>query len=211
MEKALAGYADWFKNVFLPGSCASFGYWTDPTTTACFDTFNASNPFFTDQTVGNTINRQWNWFLCNEPFFWWQDGAPPFTPTIVSRTVTNSYWKRQCSLFFPREGPYTFGSATGKTEASVNAVTKGWFLTNTKRLTWTTGQFDPWRTSGMGSEFRPGGAFKGTPNQPINQIPGGFHCSDLILRNAVSNAGAQNVVDIEVKQIKAWVDEFYQQ
>jgi hypothetical protein len=39
-------------------------------------------------------------------------------------------------------------------------------------------------------------------------IPGGFHCSDLILRNAAVNAGVQKVVDNEVAQIKAWVKEY---
>jgi len=62
----------------------------------------------------------------------------------------------------------------------------------------------------MGSEYRPGGPFKGTPSAPLNQIPGGFHCSDLRLHNAQVNAGVQKVVDIEVYQIKTWVDEFYQ-
>ena len=33
----------------------------------CFDTYNASNPMFTDVTLANTIDRQWQWFLCNEP------------------------------------------------------------------------------------------------------------------------------------------------
>ena len=78
--------------------------------------------------MDNQNNRQWNWFLCNEPsvsrpyprshhpvsdqasanspvakprFEWWQDGAPRGTPTIVSRLVPAAYWRRQCALFFP--------------------------------------------------------------------------------------------------------------
>lgn len=138
-------------------------------------------------------------------------GAPSYSPTIVSRTVNAAYWQRQCPLFFPQEGSYTYGSAAGKTAADVNAYTKGWLSTNTTRLIWTTGQYDPWRTSGMGSEYRPGGPYTGTPTEPLNQIPGGFHCSDLILENGAVNAGVQKVIDIEVYQIKTWVAEFYQQ
>lgn len=54
-------------------ACANFGYWTDNSTTACFDTHNASSPIFTDQSVNNTVDRQWQWFLCNEPLFYWQE------------------------------------------------------------------------------------------------------------------------------------------
>jgi hypothetical protein len=85
--KALNGYAKWSKEVMIPGcksaslvrilsskiltslvpDCTRFGYWTNPRDIACFDSYNASSPLFTDLTLGNSINRQWNWFLCNEP------------------------------------------------------------------------------------------------------------------------------------------------
>lgn len=54
-------------------ACANYGYWSDQSTTACFDTYNASSPIFTDISVNNTIDRQWQWFLCNEPLFYWQE------------------------------------------------------------------------------------------------------------------------------------------
>lgn len=66
-------------------------------------------------------------------------GAPKNVTSIVSRLVTAEYWQRQCSLFFPEEDGYTYGSARGKTAEDVNAWTKGWFLTNTTRLIWTNG------------------------------------------------------------------------
>lgn len=57
-----------------PSDCAkTFGYWSSDDSIACFDTYNQSSPMFTDLSVSNTINRQWNWFLCNEPFFYWQE------------------------------------------------------------------------------------------------------------------------------------------
>ncbi|KAJ5732680.1 Peptidase S28 [Penicillium malachiteum] len=209
LKKALAGYAKWFKTVYFPGSCASYGYWTGENNTACYDTYNASSPIFTDMTVSNVIDRQWQWLLCNEPFFYWQDGAPSDVQTIVSRTVNAEYWQRQCPLYFPTVNGYTYGSAKGKTAADVNSWTKGWDLTGTTRLTWTNGQYDPWREAGVSSDYRPGGPLKSTTSAPVNVIPGGFHCSDLILDNAEVNAGVQKVVETEVAQIKAWVAEYY--
>jgi hypothetical protein len=82
LEKALEGYAKWTQE-FVYGcellqpikrpetdedfcsGCTQFGY-TSNTTLECFDTYNASNLFFADRTVGNGADRQWNWMLCNE-------------------------------------------------------------------------------------------------------------------------------------------------
>ncbi|KAF7169373.1 hypothetical protein CNMCM6106_004298 [Aspergillus hiratsukae] len=208
LEKALKGYASWFNSTFLPGYCANYGYWTDEYSIDCFDTYTRSSPMFTDLSLNNTVNRQWVWFTCNEPLFYWQDGAPKNEFTIVSRLVSAEYWQRQCSLFFPEVNGYTYGSAKGKTAADVNKWTKGWDLTDTTRLTWTNGQFDPWRDSGVSSNFRPGGPLQSTAEAPVQVIPGGFHCSDLILRNGAVNAGVQKVIDNEVAQIKAWVKEY---
>lgn len=71
-------------------------------------------------------------------------GAPKDKPTIVSRLVNSEYWQRQCALFFPTEGNYTYASAKGATVDSVNKYTKGWDLENTTRLIWTNGyEFRP--------------------------------------------------------------------
>ncbi|KAJ5899127.1 Peptidase S28 [Penicillium taxi] len=209
LRKALQGYAKWFTEVYFPGSCTGYGYWTSDNTTACYDTYNATSPLFTDNSVDNSIDKQWQWFLCNEPFFYWQDGAPSGVQSIVSRTVNAAYWQRQCPLFFPEVNGFTYASAKGKTASEVNAWTKGWSLTNTTRLTWTNGQFDPWRTSGVSSGFRSGGALQSKPSAPVHVIPGAFHCSDLILKNGQANEGAQKVIDAEVAQIKTWVAEYY--
>lgn len=47
------------------------------------------------------------------------------------------------------------------------------------------------------------------PSAPLNIIPGGFHCSDLIVKNGAVNAGVQNVIDAELAQVKTWVAEYY--
>lgn len=174
----------------------------------CFDTYNATSPLFTDITVGNAVDRQWNWFLCNEPFAFWQDGAPSDRPSIVSRLVDGAYWQRQCDLFFPTEGNYTYGSNTGKTVTDVNKFTGGWSAKNTTRLIWTNGEFDPWQSASTSSQFRPGGPLQSTKEAPLQIIPGGFHCSDLRVSNGQANAGVMKVIDNEVAQIKKWVAQY---
>lgn len=213
LQKALSGYALWFNSTFLPGFCESYGYadFNGTYNIGCFDTYNLSSPYYTDLSVSNAFDRQWLWFLCNEPFAYWQDGAPPSRPSIVSRLVTAAYNQRSCPLWFPKEGKYTVGSVAGKTVADVNKYTGGWDITNTTRLTWTTGEFDPWRTTGVESQFRPGGGLQNTTQHPVNMIPAGIHCSDLLLHNARVNEGVQQVVDTEVRQIVEWVGEFYTQ
>ncbi|KAB8296041.1 hypothetical protein EYC80_008849 [Monilinia laxa] len=208
LATAIEGYANWTKSL-IPGYCEGFGY--DTNDTSCFNTHDFNNLMFRNYSVDNAIDRQWNWMLCNEPFAYWQDGAPKDKPTIVSRLVNSEYWQRQCALFFPAEGNYTYASAKGATVTSVNEYTKGWDLENTTRLIWTNGQYDPWRTSGVSSQFRPGGELQSTAQHPVQIIPGGFHCSDLRLKNGLVNAGVQKVIDNEVAQIVAWTAEFYNQ
>lgn len=123
--------------------------------------------------------------------------------------VNSAYWERQCGLFFPEEDGYTYGIAKGKGVEDVNAYTGGWNHVNTTRLIWANGQWDPWRDSTVSSEFRPGGPLQSTAQAPVNVIPGGIHCSDLLLRNGQANADVMRVIDDEIAVIKGWVQEFY--
>lgn len=170
------------------------------------DTYNTSNLIFTDHAVNNNIDRQWVWMLCNEPLSYWQNGAPQTRPTLVSRLVNVNYWERQCEIYFPSHNNLKPDS---NTVDMFNKYTKGWNLTDTERLIWTNGQYDPWITSSMSSQFRSGGPFQGTLEQPVQIIPGGFHCSDLKTSNAIANAGVKAVVDNQVKQISKWVADYY--
>lgn len=212
VELALKGYADWFTTQFLPDYCYdTYGYpeFNGTYNTACFNTYNASSPLFSDTTLSNTIDRQWNWMLCNEPFGYWQDGAPSNRSSLVSRLVTPEYWIRQCKNFFP-DGPngQTYGIALGRTEEDVNDYTGGWYDRNSTRLIYANGGFDPWRESGVSAELRPGGPLVSTPAVPVNIVPGGFHTSDLITRNGVANAGCKAVIDKEVAQLVTWVGQW---
>ncbi|OAF60366.1 hypothetical protein VC83_03247 [Pseudogymnoascus destructans] len=207
VAKALEGYAQWVKQVYLPESCQVYGY-EDPASIECYDTYNPDNKLFTDHTVGNAIDRQWQWMLCNEPFGWWQGGAPKNHKTIVSRNINTAYWQRQCELFFP-PSQGSPNSAFGRTVDVPNHYTSGWTPRKSKRLLYVNGELDPWRTAGVSSEFRPGGPLTSTEEIPVIIIPGGFHCSDLILKNYI-DPGVKKVVDKEIEILKGWVGEWYE-
>jgi hypothetical protein len=100
----------------------------------------------------------------------------------------------------------TLHVSSGQTGMSIYCRPFFYSVTNT-----FLSQYDPWRTSGVSSQFRPGGELESTPQHPVQIIPGGFHCSDLRLSNAAANAGVQKVVDNEVKQIVEWTAEYYNQ
>jgi hypothetical protein len=146
---------------------------------------------------------------CNEPFGYWQDGAPPNRPSIVSRLVDRAYWERQCGLFFPpAEDGSTYGIAAGRTFEALNQYTGGWFIDNTTRLNYVNGEFDPWREASVSSEFRPGGPLLGTEKVPVSVVPGGFHTSDLVTRNGLVNEGCKAVIDKGIAIIEGWVGEW---
>lgn len=201
----IANFPCRWKEVEFPGLCAGYGYWEGEYDIGCLDTYNASSPIYTDTTLSNTVDRQWVFMTCNEPFGYWQDGAPENRPTIVSRLVTAEYWIRQCGLYFP-EGPHgeSYGIAEGKTEADVNAYTGGWDIDNTSRLLYVNGGYDPWREAGVSSDLRTGGPLKSTEQVPVKIVPGGFHTSDLVTENGVVNGGCKKVIDAAVSQMVQW-------
>lgn len=135
-------------------------------------------------------------------------GAPEDKPTVFSRLVTPEYYQRQCELLFPQEGNYTYASKLGKTARDINAHTGGWFNTHTTRLITTNGEFDPWRSASVSSEFRPGGPFEGTRKAPVVLIEGSRHCNDLTITNAVHEP-IKEAQAVLVEQITSWVADFY--
>lgn len=60
----------------------------------------------------------------------------------------------------------------------------------------------------MSPQFRTDGPLPSTPEHPLRIIPGGFHCSGLMMENGAANAEVQTVIDNEIAQIKAWVAEY---
>jgi hypothetical protein len=139
----------------------------------------------------------------------WQNGAIHSQQTIVSRLIQNPYWERQCAQWFPTENGYTYPLNAGASYHTANAYTGGWtgFIDST-RLVFVSGTNDPWRTSQVVSQFRPGGPQKSTQAQPIFDVPGGYHTSDLITQNGVVNPECGAIQAQVVKQIVEWVNEY---
>lgn len=214
LTKALDGYAKWFQEQAIPGFCQGSGYdeWKGEHNTLCFQNQNASSLAYKDLAPSNWINRQWNWMLCNEPFEWWQDGAPESRHTLVSRLVDAKYWRKQCALHFPHsEGGNTLGIPQGKRAKDVNKWTGGWDALNTTRAMFTNGERDPWRDATLASIFRPGGPVRTSEQIPTFLVKGGIHCSDLYGPNWEANEDVRTVVAGVLVQMKKWVGEFYEE
>ncbi|KAK6950614.1 hypothetical protein Daesc_007138 [Daldinia eschscholtzii] len=179
LEIALPNFAKWFKTEYLPGYCASYGY------------------------------DEWK---DNDNTACFDTGAPLNRSTVFSRLASADYWQRQCELFFPKEGDFTYGSGLGKTASDTNVHTKGWqlpeYLDAESRLLWVNGEFDPWRSASVASEFRPGGPLSSTPDVPSILIPGSRHCNDLRIQNAVNPDIKKTQADV-VSQIANWTNGFY--
>jgi hypothetical protein len=97
LEKALEGFAKWSKDYFFPDYCAdTYGYYTGKHNFECLNTYNKSSPIFTDTSLANTGDRQWNWILCDWPLGYWQVGSPKDSPTtLASKIVQPEYNIRQ--------------------------------------------------------------------------------------------------------------------
>ncbi|KAF2710411.1 serine-type peptidase-like protein [Pleomassaria siparia CBS 279.74] len=206
LEKALAGYAKWWTESIFPGFCESYGYaeFNGTYNTECLKALNPKNPLYTDLTVANYGQfRQWQWMLCNEPFGWWQTGAPAGQPSIVSRLVTAEYYEKTCGFYFPSL------QLQGKSVAKVNQYTGGWSNNQTTRLMQTNGELDTWKEVTVISDFRPGGPLRSTPEMPVRIVKGGVHCSDLYGNNWAVNEGVKAIADAEVAQMAGWVEDFY--
>ncbi|KAK4185600.1 putative serine protease [Podospora australis] len=210
LEKALVNYAAWFRYEFLPDHCSNQGYpeWSDPLSTGCFDSHNKTHPLYSDMSYTSPLNRQWLWMTCNEPLFYWQTGAPPNESSLISRLVTPEYCELQCKLAFPEQDGVTYGAARALTEKTLNDRTGGWF-TNTTRVIWVNGEFDPWRSASVSSEYRPGGPQNSTRETPVHLIPGGRHCDDLGTINGEYGAGVKRAQVESVAKMVEWVGEFY--
>lgn len=144
-------------------------------------------------------------------FEYWQAYAPGDTIGYPSTLFDTNYWRRQCAMYFPDTNGHVVGIKQGKSAETVNKRTNGWNNVDTERLLWVNGQYDPWRSATVASDFRPGGPLQYTEKVPAYLIPKAAHCNDMIIKNAQVNEGVKKVVDAEVKKMKEWVDEFYKQ
>lgn len=141
-------------------------------------------------------------------FEWWQVSPPDDHPTIVSRLVNRTYYEDRCRFHFPEGG---YGLEKNKTAEDISDWTGGWTVTNTSRLMYANGQYDPWRDATVSSASRPGGPLESTPELPVRVIPGGTHCSDVYAENWEVNPEAKKIAYEQAEEMKRWVNEFYEE
>jgi hypothetical protein len=84
----------------------------------------------------------------------------------------------------------------------------GWNITNTSRLIYVNGEYDPWREISVSAKGRPGGPLQSTEQVPVEVVPGGGHVTDLSTKNGKVNAGVKEVQDRVLKQLVDWVKEW---
>lgn len=161
-------------------------------------------PPSSEVAVKETDHNAWEWMLCNEPFGWWQTGAYIGDTTLFSRRLTTTYWEKECAKKWPDA---TFNHSSN----AINDKYGGWNpkTTSTTKLMLSGGTFDPWGSAGVMSEYRPGGPMVSTPEFPLFLFPEGNHCPDLYYPNP--NKELTRILDLEIAQINAWVQEFYTQ
>ncbi|KAL2264240.1 hypothetical protein VTK26DRAFT_9016 [Humicola hyalothermophila] len=211
---SVVSYAAYFRLFFRDSTCTYFDVWGQQDPLWCLNTHDALNPFYTARTLGNPW-RTWYWFLCNEPLASWATGAPPGTPSLVSRKIDSPYWQHQCELHFPATNGKHYGSdaAVGRTPEGLNKKTGGWSR-KSKRVIWTSGEFDPWRATGMLSELRPGGPLESTEDTAVFLIKNAQHADDSYTARGYANLGyrinphVQEVQTRSLEIMQKWVAEY---
>lgn len=206
--KALKNFAKWMREVHVPGSCTDEYWGDDKETIACWDLHNSSSPYITDRSPRNKWNTQWQWFCCNEPFQMWQAAAPGDNG-LVPDFLTMESLRAQCDVFFPETEGHTYGLNSGRTTEDIVERIGGWDFTNTTRLLYVDGEYDPWIMETMSSPIRPGGPLKSTPEVPRFVVPKSAHCPDMVMSNINANEANREIHDQTMKIMMKWVSEFY--
>ncbi|KAK0734689.1 serine carboxypeptidase S28-domain-containing protein [Lasiosphaeria miniovina] len=208
----VTNYAAYFKQNFRDSTCTYFDVWGQEDPLWCLNTHDLLNPFFEARTLGNPW-RTWYWLLCNEPIASWATGAPAGKLSLVSRKIDSTYWQRQCEMHFPETNGQEYGSAMGKTPDTLNKATGGW-LRNSTRVIYTTGEFDPWRSTTMSSEIRPGGPLKSSDNVAVFLIKNAQHGDEAFTARGLEssrtriNPYVQEVQDKSVEIMKKWISQY---
>lgn len=194
LKNALPAYAAYIKATYgktcADGSC---------------DTFSDRAKQQFDRPHDMSGDRAWFWLVCNEPFQWWQVGPPKSDgANIVSSQLRPDYYQRMCDLYFPETGGFRPGSSEGQTTQDVNGYTGGWGADFDKVL-FCDGEFDPWRSATLGSEFRPGGPKATSDQTPTFVVKGGNHVPDFeIVNDHAHNEVVEGEIDVMAKWLKEW-------
>ncbi|KAI0132335.1 peptidase S28 [Xylariales sp. AK1849] len=167
------------------------------------DTWNPKIVWNTPKTLDD--ERPWQWMLCNEPFGWYQVGpAISDGNNVVSNQLRPEQYSRRCDLQFPQTNGFVSGSATGWTEAHLNMWTEGWDA-DYERVLFVNGEFDPWRSATIASDYRPGGRLNSTKS-PAYIVKGGVHTPELIIDETDPNTWP--IVQAAIKQMGDWLSQW---
>ncbi|KJX93226.1 serine peptidase like protein [Zymoseptoria brevis] len=209
VEAALEGYARWWKEVGYSFFRVFNGCLAGDTDLDCFGSHDANARTYTDLSLGG--GRQYKWLRCSTPLGGWQTGAPAGMRSLVSRLLTAEYFHQICGQCFPPgpDGKSSF-NPTDRTADDFNAFTGGWNPQNINRVLFVNGEFDPWTSSGVSSDFRPGGHMQSSENVTVLVTPGAHHVTDVYTANGVGpgNEKVKATIDAAVAQIVKWVGEW---
>lgn len=86
-----------------------------------------------------------------------------------------------------------------------NAIYGGWQL-QADHLFVVNGQFDPWRSASLSSDWAP--TFQNTTRQEVAVVDGGHHCWDWNLKGATYDPSIKSVVDLGIANVKGWLGEW---
>ncbi len=81
---------------------------------------------------------------------------------------------------FPETNGFICGAQEGFTAEHLDLYTNGWDG-NFERVLFVNGEFDPWKSATVSSEFRPDGPLASTDSAPVFVIKNGNHCPELII------------------------------
>ena len=95
------------------------------------------------------------------------------------------------------------GSTRGFTEENTNSFTRGGWQASfaDQRVMFCNGQFDPWRSATVSSDYRPSGPLASTAETPIFIVEGGVHVPDLIINP--NSPDQVSVVEQEIAVVDA--------
>ncbi|RYP91354.1 hypothetical protein DL770_002494 [Monosporascus sp. CRB-9-2] len=167
---------------------------------------NTYNPaiLWNDKTVDWA--RSWQWMVCNEPFGWYQVGPDVSDGTnIVSAAMQETHYSRQCPLMFPQTNGFVVGSVRGWNETHLNRWTGGW-NSEFEKVIFVDGQYDPWRSASVSSDYRPEGGAYNTTEAPAFIVEGGVHCPEMVID--VNNPSLWFVVQSSVEIMAGWIKEW---
>ncbi|KAG2225593.1 hypothetical protein INT45_013704 [Circinella minor] len=167
----------------------------------CLDSHDPKAPMYNDL---KSPSRPWVWQICTE-YAYWQTGTPNWiSGTIVSRKLDTKWYQRQCPLFFgehniPVRPQWRY----------INKEYQGWNI-KLNRTFWIDGEYDPWRTLSVQSDWAPergnNDHNKKQDNARYVVLPQSVHHWDFFVSDYVSDDIRQVQKDL-FTTISGWITE----